>query len=87
MKVKKMVCRICEKKTDKIYKHHLIPKVKGGKNKGIVECCRTCSREIHMLFSENELAKITLEGLLQTEAMKKYLDWIKKRKGDFKVRC
>ena len=39
-----------------------------------------------MLFPENELAKMTLEGLLQTEVMRKYLDWIKKRKGDFKVR-
>ena len=39
-----------------------------------------------MLFSEGELAKMTLEELLSTDAMTDYLKWIRNRRGDFKVR-
>jgi hypothetical protein len=81
-----MACKICARPTDKIYKHHLIPKVKGGKKGQIIECCKTCSRQVHMLFSESELARMTLEELLSTDTMQDYLMWIKNKSGDFKVR-
>jgi hypothetical protein len=81
-----MTCKICGRHTDKIYKHHLIPKVKGGKKGEIIECCKTCSRQVHMLFSEGELAKMTMEELLGMDAMQEYLKWIRNRSGDFKVR-
>jgi 5-methylcytosine-specific restriction enzyme A len=81
-----MTCKICGRPTDKGYKHYLIPKVKGGKKGEIIECCKTCSRQVHMLFSEGELAKMTLEELLSTDAMQEYLKWIKNRSGDFKVK-
>lgn len=81
-----MTCKICERPTDKIYKHHLIPRVKGGTRGETIECCKTCSRQVHMLFSENELAKMTLGELLSTDQMKEYLKWIRNKKGNFKVR-
>ncbi len=81
-----MICTICKRKTDKLYKHHIIPKVKGGAKKGIVQCCRTCAKQVHMLFSENELAKMTLNELLNKEEMQKHINWIQKRKGQYKVR-
>lgn len=71
---------------EKMHRHHLVPKVKGGAKKGIVLCCKTCSRQVHMLFSENELAKMSLNELLGSEEMLKYIAWIQKRKGEFKVR-
>jgi len=80
------VCRICGRTTAKVYRHHVVPKVKGGKHNGTIECCRTCLRQIHMLFSETELAKMTLGKVLNTEDMKKYITWIRRRKRDFRVK-
>jgi len=79
-------CRICGRTTAKVYRHHVIPKVKGRKHRGTIECCKTCSRQIHMLFSESELAKMTFEELLNTEDMKRYITWIRERSGDFRAR-
>jgi hypothetical protein len=81
-----MLCVICKRKTDRLYKHHVVPKVKGGAKKGIVYCCHTCAKQVHMLFSENELAGMTIDELLHTDEMLKYIDWIQKRKGQYKVR-
>jgi hypothetical protein len=81
-----VICEICKRKPDKLYKHHIVPKVKGGAKKGIVYCCRTCSKQIHMLFSVNELAKMTLDEILNTHEMQKYIKWIQRRRGDYKVR-
>jgi hypothetical protein len=53
-----MAREICGRSKDKTYKHHLIPKVKGGKKGEIVECCEACSRQVYMLFSGGELARI-----------------------------
>lgn len=80
-----MTCEICKRKRGKLYKHHIVPKVKGGAKKGMISCCRTCSRQIHMLFSVNELARMTMNELLKTEEIKKYINWIQKRKRDYKV--
>jgi protein-arginine kinase activator protein McsA len=81
-----MTCKICGRSPTKLYKHHLVPKVKGGKKGEIIECCKTCSKQVHMLFSESELAGMNFEELLSTEEMKVYLKWTENRTGDFKVR-
>ena len=81
-----MECAICHRETDKLFKHHVVPKVKGGSKGDIIGCCKTCAKQVHMLFSENELAKMTLDELLTTEAMQKYILWIQKRRRDYKVR-
>jgi hypothetical protein len=36
-----------------------------------------------MLFSEAELAAMGWEELLATEAMRRYIKWVRKRPGDF----
>ncbi len=81
-----MICAICKRKTNKLYNHHVVPKVKGGSKGEIVKCCLTCSKQIHMLFSENELAKRPLDEILKTDDMQNYINWVQKRKGDYKVR-
>ena len=54
----KKQCGICKRSTDHIHRHHVVPKVKGGKKGETVECCPTCNKQVHLLFTENELAKI-----------------------------
>ena len=43
-----------------ISKHHLIPKVKGGKNKkeNYFNICEDCHQQLHVLYSENFLRSL-----------------------------
>ncbi len=75
-------CAGCGCEMDQIYRHHVVPRVKGGKKGEVVECCWTCSRQVHMLFTEGELARMSWEELLQTEAMQKYLTWKRRHPGE-----
>ena len=63
--------------------HHLIPKSKKGKITKTLH--RACHRQIHALFTENELAKqySSPEALLEHPEMKKFADWISKKPNDF----
>jgi len=79
-------CKLCSRDVNKLYNHHLVPKVKGGKDGEIVQCCYTCSRQIHMLFAEAELQNMTLEQLKNKPEWEKYLKWISSRNGEFSVK-
>ena len=84
-----IICPLCERETPREYwhKHHLIPKQKGGSKKGTVLCCQACGAQVHMLFTNKELAKKynTVETLLAHPLMQKYVAWIKKKPNDFKI--
>lgn len=75
-------CSICEMETERLVKHHVRPKSKGGKHGETVGCCPPCASQVHMLFTEKELAAMSLEELLETEKMRKYLTWRRKHPGD-----
>lgn len=81
-----MICELCNRETDKLFKHHIIPKIKGGSKGDILLCCLNCSQQVHMLFTEHELATMSIEILKSTPQMRKYLKWIRKRKGNFAMR-
>lgn len=68
--------------------HHLIPKSMGGRKGPKIEICSYCHSHIHDLFTEKELAKTynTLESILSTEEMQRWIKWIKKRKPNGKLR-
>ncbi len=66
---------ICRRDINKPYKHNVVPKIKGGSKEEIVKYCKTCCKQVHMIFSENELAKMTLDDVLKTEAMLNYINW------------
>jgi len=59
-----------------ISKHHLIPKVKGGKNKkeNYFNICEDCHQQLHVLYSENFLRDHlnTKELILNDEQMIKF---------------
>jgi hypothetical protein len=63
--------------------HHWVPKTKGGKD--VAALHRICHRQIHALFTENELAQrySTIEALLADEAVRTFVRWVRTKPNDF----
>lgn len=79
-------CGICLRRVKSTSKHHIKPKSRGGTHGDTVPACKTCHRQVHALYTEKELSKMSFEELLDHEDMSKYLKWIRGRKGDFKAK-
>lgn len=77
------ICELCEREVTILTRHHLIPKSKGGKNKGTIQVCLTCKDQIHIIPNK-DLAEHynTLEKLKNAPELKTYLKWIKKQKKE-----
>jgi hypothetical protein len=79
------VCPLCEREIPTAQRdaHHLIPKSKGGRETQFLH--RICHRQIHALFTENELANHyhSVENLLQHAEMLKFVAWIKTKPNHF----
>lgn len=60
-------------------KHHLIPRVKKGKE--TIRVCVDCGNQIHRLFTNVELKYTynSLEALKQDPRMQKWIKWVRKR--------
>lgn len=76
------VCPICgmpmvEGKS--IDKHHLVPKLKGGKITELMH--RVCHGKLHSLWSENELRDTynNVETILQDERIQKFVKFVRKQ--------
>lgn len=79
-------CPICKRKDVEHWdKHHLIPKLKGGKNGETVNICRMCHDKIHSIFSEAELANYynTIEKIMENEDVQKFAKWLSKKPSNF----
>lgn len=87
-----MKCIICE--TDEsVMRHHVIPKSRSEVRRISTQtedlkigCCWDCGNQIHQLFNNKELAKSSLEEILNTEQMKQYIVWKKKHPGNHGLR-
>lgn len=79
-----MNCQICNEEMERSFKHHVVPKCKGGK--ATIEVCYTCNGQVHMLFNEQELAAMTLDELLSIDKMRKYIKWKQKHPGEYRHR-
>ncbi|MBV7380244.1 HNH endonuclease [Maritimibacter dapengensis] len=66
-------------------RHHLIPRLKGGKGGETVLLHHICHKEIHATLSEAELARVfnTPEALLSHPRIAKFARWVAKRPTDF----
>ena len=75
------VCQLCERKIDKLTKHHLLPREEGGNKEYISYICSECHRQIYALYTNKELATrlYTLDKLKNDEKISKYLKFIKKQ--------
>ena len=79
------ICDLCNRKVEKLTRHHLIPKQRGGKNKGVVMFCLACKDQVHRLFTNKELDREynTLEKLLETRRIRTYIKWVRKQKTEY----
>lgn len=81
----KIFCPLCQRNIppNQRDKHHLIPKLKGGKE--IIFLHRICHRYLHAIFSESELAKkySNIESLMQHEEIKKFVSWVKTKPDEY----
>ncbi|WP_281882860.1 hypothetical protein [Paenibacillus sp. YYML68] len=74
-------CELCEREELETTKHHLTPKEKGGTFLPTAQLCISCHKQIHALFTNEELeAELhTLESLRTHERMRGFIRWIKKQ--------
>ena len=76
------ICPICEKEMmpgPSVNKHHLIPKLKGGKK--TLEMHKVCHGKIHSIWSENELRDVynNAEDIRTDERMQKFIKFVRKQ--------
>ena len=67
-------------------RHHLIPKLRGGKGGETVLLHQVCHSTIHRTLSETELARnyATVEALRAHEGLRRFFDWVGKRPPEWK---
>jgi hypothetical protein len=82
------ICPLCEREIPASQRdeHHLVPRLKGGKETQHLH--RICHRQIHALFSEQELASKynTVEALLEHPEIQKFVKWVRTKPIDF-IEC
>ncbi len=68
--------------------HHLIPRLKGGKNGPVVLLHHLCHKEIHAALTEAELARNfnTVEALRSHPRLARFIDWVRQRPPGFTSR-
>lgn len=93
------ICELCEREIE-LTKHHLIPRTTHKKayvtkhfskdecNQNVLWVCRDCHNQIHASISEPELAKhyYTKELLLEEPSIKKFVEWVRKRKPSHHIK-
>ncbi|MGI8314480.1 HNH endonuclease [Halobacillus mangrovi] len=81
------VCDLCERSPVTTTEHHLIPRQYGGVEGPTVLLCSACHRQIHALFTNEELAAFyhTLERLKDHPDVRKYIKWVKKQDPEKRI--
>lgn len=66
-------------------RHHLVPKLKGGKGGETVLLHHICHKEIHASLTEAELARsyATVEALRAHPRIERFICWVAKRPPEF----
>lgn len=69
-------------------RHHLVPRLKGGKGGETVLLHAICHREIHATLTEAELARdfSTIEALRAEPRLSRFIGWVAKRPPAFNGR-
>ncbi|WP_438449328.1 HNH endonuclease [Gorillibacterium sp. sgz5001074] len=74
-------CELCGRTGVETTEHHLTPREMGGSHLPTADLCRPCHKQIHALYSNEELAArlSTLEELRADGQIARYLRWIRKQ--------
>ncbi|MFC4101147.1 HNH endonuclease signature motif containing protein [Paenibacillus xanthanilyticus] len=75
-------CALCGRDEVERTEHHLTPKEMGGTFMETVLLCRTCHRQIHALYTNEDLVRLgltTIEALLADERVAAYVKYIRKQ--------
>lgn len=74
-------CELCGRGDVEVTVHHLTPKEMGGTFLPTAELCIPCHKQIHALFTNEELAAglNSIELLRANSNIHKFLKWIKKQ--------
>ncbi|PIE08844.1 MAG: hypothetical protein CSA73_01395 [Rhodobacterales bacterium] len=69
-------------------RHHLVPRLRGGKGGKTVLLHQICHDQIHATLSETELARSyhTITALRAHPDLARFLAWVAKRPADFRSR-
>lgn len=82
------VCELCGRSDVTCTIHHLTPKEEGGTFKPTALLCVPCHKQIHALYTNQELAirLDTVSKLKEDDKIRRYLKWIKKQPGTKSVK-
>jgi 5-methylcytosine-specific restriction enzyme A len=75
-------CELCGRGELETTEHHLTPKELGGTFLPTANLCIPCHKQIHALFTNEELVALelnTIAALQQNEQMASFLKWIRKQ--------
>jgi len=85
-----MTCDLCHRDLEHLTEHHLTPrsKLKAGETTPTIGICSACHRQIHALFSNQELHDElnTLERLRDEPRVQRFLRWVRKQDPNKRVR-
>lgn len=85
------ICPLCERPIPPDVpqsRHHLVPRLKGGKGGETVLLHHICHKEIHASLTEAELARSynTVEALRDHPRLAKFIRWVSRRPPGFASR-
>ncbi|MDG4656711.1 HNH endonuclease [Ectobacillus antri] len=74
-------CELCQRDDLELTVHHLIPKELGGTFEPTADLCIACHKQIHALYTNQELAVRlhTIAALQADEKISSFLKWIRKQ--------
>ncbi|MFE8700305.1 HNH endonuclease [Cytobacillus sp. FJAT-54145] len=74
-------CELCLREGVEITVHHLTPKELGGTFLPTANLCLPCHKQIHALYTNEELAirMNTIERLRDDEKIRRFIKWVQKQ--------
>ncbi|MBM6617137.1 HNH endonuclease [Bacillus suaedaesalsae] len=74
-------CELCNRNDLETTVHHLVPKEKGGTFGATALLCIPCHKQIHALYTNDEIAArlATIEDLNRDEKLSSFIKWIRKQ--------
>lgn len=86
-----LLCPLCERPIPpgaRASQHHLVPRLKGGRNGPVVRLHQICHKTIHAALTEAELARSysTVEALRAHPGIARFVEWVRRRPPAFHAR-